>query len=188
MAEVEDTPPPPSAPVRSASTKPAARSRPARPAPAVPSLISADMVIRGAIESEGEVQFDGEIEGDIRAHGLVIGEGARVAGEVIADKVRVAGTVEGAIRAARVELAATALVEGDVIHTALAIEAGARFEGSVRHSDDPAGQCALPPAPRAVAAPTPPARGEMAHEPARSLPSGEPIGRTAPRRAKPDLR
>lgn len=103
----------------------------------VPSLISSDVVIKGSIEAEGEVQFDGVIEGNIGAKGLVIGEGAVVTGEVIADKVKVSGTVEGTIRANLVELAMTAIVKGDIIHTALSIESGARFEGSCRHSENP---------------------------------------------------
>ena len=110
----------------------------------VPSLISADVVIRGVIESEGEVQFDGTLEGDLRAKGLVVGEGATIKGEVVAQSVRVCGTVEGSIRALRVELASGSLVRGEVAHNALAIEVGARFEGSVRHSDDPVGEAGRP--------------------------------------------
>lgn len=123
---------------RSASGKPAPRARSGRGG-GVPSLISGDMIIKGAIESDGEVQFDGEIDGDIRAKGLVIGEGAKVSGEVIAEKVRVSGTVEGTIRGVDVELASGALVKGDITHTSLSIESGARFDGNCRHSDDPVG-------------------------------------------------
>lgn len=108
----------------------------------VPSLISGDMVIKGEISSEGEVQFDGQLEGDINAKGIVIGEGATVRGEVVAEKVKVAGTIVGKIRATRVELTSSATVDGDILHTALMIEAGARFDGSCRHSDDPVGQSA----------------------------------------------
>lgn len=122
-----------------AASKQSARPRPSRPA-GVPSIVSGDMMIRGEIESAGEIQFDGEIDGDIRAKGLVIGESAKVVGEVVADKVRVAGTVEGAIRAVEVELAPSAFVKGDIIHTSLSIESGARFEGNCRHSDDPVGE------------------------------------------------
>ncbi|MEM0930104.1 MAG: polymer-forming cytoskeletal protein [Pseudomonadota bacterium] len=106
-------------------------------APGVPSLISADMAIRGEVHAEGEVQFDGQIDGDIHAKGLVVGEGAEVRGEIVADKVKVAGSVDGVIRATRVELTSTSVVRGEVLHTALMIEAGARFEGNVHHSDDP---------------------------------------------------
>ena len=111
--------------------------RPALRATGVPSLISGDVIIKGMIESEGEVQFDGLLEGDIRAKGLVIGEGASVKGEVVADKVKVSGKVEGCIRAGHVELASSAYVKGDILHSALSIENGARFDGNCRHSDDP---------------------------------------------------
>jgi cytoskeletal protein CcmA (bactofilin family) len=122
---------------RAASARPAQRSKAAGRPAGVPSIVSSDMIIRGSIESAGEIQFDGEMEGDIRAKGLVIGEGAKVDGEVVAEKVRVAGTVEGAIRASEVELASGAYVKGDIVHTSLSIESGARFEGNCRHSDDP---------------------------------------------------
>ncbi|MEO1040957.1 MAG: polymer-forming cytoskeletal protein [Pseudomonadota bacterium] len=123
---------------RRADARSSAKTKAPRTASAgVPSLISADMTIRGEVHAEGEVQFDGQIDGDIHAKGLVIGEGAEVRGEVIADKVKVAGAVDGVIRATRVELTATSVVRGEVLHTALMIEAGARFEGNCRHSDDP---------------------------------------------------
>ncbi|WOI54108.1 polymer-forming cytoskeletal protein [Parvularcula sp. LCG005] len=121
---------------RSATAKQAPRQRPAG-RPGVPSIISADVVITGKMEADGEVQFDGVIDGDLHAKGLVIGEGARVNGAVVAEKVRVCGAVEGEIRAVEVELAATALVHGDITHTSLQIESGARFDGNCRHSDDP---------------------------------------------------
>ncbi len=111
--------------------KPAARSS------GVPSLISGDVIIKGMIEAESEVQFDGFLEGDIRAKGLVIGEGASVRGEVVASRVKVAGTVDGSIRASHVELASSSNVKGDILHSALSIENGARFDGNCRHSDDP---------------------------------------------------
>ena len=106
----------------------------------VPSLISADVTITGALVSRGEIQFDGTIDGDLRADGLVIGEGATVAGEVTAERVRVCGTVEGIVRARRVELAATAVVKGDVMHAALAVEDGARLDGKVCCMEDPVGR------------------------------------------------
>lgn len=127
--------------------------------PGVPSLISADVMIRGSIVSEGEIQFDGTIEGDLRAGGLVIGEGARVKGEVAAERVRVCGAVEGVVRARRVELAATAVVTGDVMHAALAVEDGARLDGKVCCMEDPVG--------RARALPTEKVAAELAEQAAR---------------------
>ena len=103
----------------------------------VPSLISADVEMRGTFVAEGEVQFDGRIEGDIRAGGVVIGESAVVKGEVVAERVVVHGRIEGVVRAERVELAATAVIEGDVMHAALAVENGARLDGKVCCLENP---------------------------------------------------
>ena len=103
----------------------------------VPSIISADVVMRGNINSSGEIQFDGALEGDVKASSLIIGEKASVKGEVICETVIVRGAVEGGIRAKSVSLAATARIQGDILHSSLSVETGAHFEGNCRHSDDP---------------------------------------------------
>lgn len=102
-----------------------------------PSILSADLSVTGSIVSEGEVQLDGSVEGDVRAGSLTVGEDASVKGEVIAETIVVRGRVEGSVRARQVQLASTARVEGDVIHATLAIESGAFFDGHCRRSSDP---------------------------------------------------
>ncbi|MEX0643908.1 MAG: polymer-forming cytoskeletal protein [Parvularculaceae bacterium] len=103
----------------------------------VPSIISADVVMRGNINSAGEIQFDGTLEGDIKAGSLIIGEKASVKGEIVCESVMVRGRVEGGIRAKAVSLASTAHIQGDILHSSLSVESGAHFEGNCRHSDDP---------------------------------------------------
>ncbi len=103
----------------------------------VPSIISADMVLRGNINSAGEVQLDGSLEGDIKAAMLIVGEKASVKGEIICENVTIRGRVEGGIRAKSVALASTAHIVGDILHSSLSVESGAHFEGNCRHSDDP---------------------------------------------------
>lgn len=105
--------------------------------PKAPSILSADLTVTGSIISEGEVQLDGTVQGDVRAGMLTIGEEASVKGEVIAENVVIRGRVEGSVRARQVQLAATARVEGDVIHATLAIESGAYFDGLCKRSSDP---------------------------------------------------
>ena len=87
--------------------------------------------------SEGEIQIDGVIEGDVKASALTVGDTGEILGEVIAESIVVRGRVKGSIRARKVQLASSAKVEGDITHASLSIEADARFEGHVRHSDDP---------------------------------------------------
>jgi cytoskeletal protein CcmA (bactofilin family) len=107
---------------------------------AVPSIVSVDLTVSGTLNTTGDMQIDGILEGDVRSVGLVIGEKAEVHGEIWAEDVTVRGKVVGRIHARKVLLAATCHVEGDILHEAFAVEAGAFFEGSCRHSDNPLGE------------------------------------------------
>ncbi len=101
------------------------------------SVLSTDMHMTGNLKTTGDVQVEGVVEGDIRAHLLTIGETATIKGEVIADDVVVNGRIVGRVRGLKVRLTSTARVEGDIIHKTIAIESGAHFEGSVQRQDDP---------------------------------------------------
>lgn len=105
-----------------------------------PSIISTDMVVQGSLIATGDIQVDGRVEGDIESGSLTIGEKATVHGEVTCEEIIIRGRVIGSVRAARVHLAGTSHVEGDIFHQALAVETGAFFEGNCRHSDNPMGE------------------------------------------------
>ena len=103
----------------------------------VPSIIGEDLTIIGNVNSKGEIQVDGEIQGDIHCGSLLLGDKSQVMGSVIAEDIVVRGRVVGSIRGLRVTLQAQSHVEGDIFHQSLAIEQGAYFEGKSRRSDDP---------------------------------------------------
>ena len=134
-------------------SEPSTPSTPKAKPPA--SVLSADLQITGNIKTTGDVNIEGNVEGDIRAHLLTVGEGATVKGECMADDVVVNGRVVGKVRGLKVRLTSTARVEGDIIHKTIAIESGAHFEGSVQRQEDPlnakAGGAAAP-APKPAAA------------------------------------
>ena len=106
-----------------------------RGAPGAPSLLSAGMQVTGDIVSDGEVQIDGILSGDIRCAKLTIGESGRINGSVIADECLIHGEVIGQIRSDAVTLSRSSHVEGDVVHDTLAIEPGARLDGHCRRLD-----------------------------------------------------
>ena len=60
---------------------------------ATPSIISADLKIIGNMHSNGDIQIDGQIDGDIDSKSLTIGESAKVNGTVSCERVRVCGRV-----------------------------------------------------------------------------------------------
>jgi len=135
--------------IRSASSKPAGRS--------VASIICNDMKINGSVYSEGALQVDGHVEGDVTAQDITIGASGVITGEVIAEVITVKGTIKGSIRGRKVELETGAKVEGDIVHTSLTIQANAVFEGQVKHAADPlqnnAPKAAAPSAPKPAAQP-----------------------------------
>jgi cytoskeletal protein CcmA (bactofilin family) len=114
------------------------------------SVLSSDLHVTGNLKTTGDIQVEGTVEGDIRAHLLTIGEGATIKGEVIADDVVINGRIVGRVRGLKVRLTSTARVEGDIIHKTIAIESGAHFEGSVQRQDDPLNAGAKKPAPAAA--------------------------------------
>ena len=130
-------PTPPSEPARTAKTSVETAEPPVMmTSDTVPSIISNDLKIVGNLESTGDIQIDGTIQGDIRSLTLTIGESAHVKGSVYAESVRVCGHVSGEIKCTNVILAKTARVEGDVAHQSLAIEAGAYIEGNIRRLEE----------------------------------------------------
>ncbi len=121
--------------------RPAADYAPATPrGKAVTSVLSSDLTVVGNLRTTGDIQVEGTVEGDIRAHLLTVGESATIRGEIVADDIVVNGRVIGRVRGLKVRLTATARVEGDIIHKTIAIESGAHFEGSVQRQEDPLAQ------------------------------------------------
>ena len=101
-----------------------------------PSIISADLKIVGDLNSNGEIQIDGAVDGDIRTKSLLVGETARIKGEIVADTVFVHGSISGQIKSREVNLSKTAHVVGDILHENLAIETGAILEGHCKRMVD----------------------------------------------------
>ncbi|MBB43390.1 MAG: cell shape determination protein CcmA [Rhodospirillaceae bacterium] len=97
-----------------------------------PTIISADVKVGGDLASDGEVQMDGTVHGDVSCNKLSLGKTAAVIGSVNADELLVRGKVNGEIRARIVVFKETARVQGDVFHETLCIEPGAQLEGHCR--------------------------------------------------------
>ncbi len=98
---------------------------------AVPSIIGADVIILGNVSSQGTIQLDGKIEGEINIKHLTVGNQGWVDGSITAEEVIIKGKITGTIRAHKVVLEKNAKVMGDIQHEVISIEAGAVIEGSI---------------------------------------------------------
>lgn len=93
------------------------------------SMIVQGMAINGDLMGEGELHLDGVLRGDIKVGKLVLGPNARIEGALQAQVIEIHGRVTGSIQAKQVRLYANAVVDGDITHEQLAMEAGAQFQG-----------------------------------------------------------
>jgi cytoskeletal protein CcmA (bactofilin family) len=101
------------------------------------SVIGNDLKIIGQglkIIGRGILQVDGEIEGDVHAAEVIVGEKGQVTGMVAGRQVVVRGKVSGVICGQTVALQASSRVDCDIHHMSFAIEQGAFFEGRSRRA------------------------------------------------------
>jgi cytoskeletal protein CcmA (bactofilin family) len=118
----------------------------------IATLIGAGTTVTGDLAFRGGLHLDGRIVGDVTGDAdsgstLTIGAEGIVEGSVMVDDLVLNGAVQGDVTAReRVELGATAKVDGNVAYQVLQMAAGARVNGRLIHQ--PGGQQALPaPAP-----------------------------------------
>lgn len=107
--------------------------RKGREADDVVSIVGSGMTIRGDCETEGTLRVEGKVEGTIRSDkAVVVGEDGEVIGDIRTQDAVIAGRVEGSIEAeSRIELQATARVEGDVRCRRVKLEEGGFVDGRI---------------------------------------------------------
>ncbi|MDO7844409.1 bactofilin family protein [Sphingomonas immobilis] len=107
------------------------------PAPATKrsafSVLGPDIVITGSISATADLHVDGRIEGDVDCACLVQGPQSSIKGAIKAEKARLAGRIEGSVRARHLTIERAARIDGDVEYEAIAIETGASINGRLKH-------------------------------------------------------
>ncbi len=95
----------------------------------MPTIVSADTTVQGDMKSDGDIQIEGTVTGDITCERLTLGEGAEVNGRIECQEVHLYGAINGEIHGGTVVIAATARISGDVHHETISVETGARIDG-----------------------------------------------------------
>lgn len=108
-----------------------------------PTIIAADVNMLGNVISEGVMDIDGRIEGNVRCKSVTIRKNGVIRGDVFADVVHVHGRIEGLIKARDAHLYASCHVEGVIMHESLTIEDGAFVDGQFKRVGKNAAQPAL---------------------------------------------
>src|SRR4029450_4481389 len=89
--------------------------------------IGEELMITGGGRAKGGIHLDGQVQGDLHCISLILGENARLEGNVIAEEAVIGGRLIGSVRARLVRLQAKSHVEGDLFHQSLAIDQGAYY-------------------------------------------------------------
>ncbi|HEV2528719.1 MAG TPA: polymer-forming cytoskeletal protein [Thermomicrobiales bacterium] len=111
------------------------------------SVIAADTIWRGDLESNGDVHIHGQVQGTITARtDIFISEDAEADATLIANSIVVAGNVKGVLRATtRLEVLPQGRITGDVIAPTVIAHDGSRVNASVRMTLTAEEQAGTPP-------------------------------------------
>jgi cytoskeletal protein CcmA (bactofilin family) len=94
------------------------------------SVIGGNSLFKGEIETQGTLRIDGVVEGNVTADWVVVGETARMKGDISARGIVVGGRVDGNLRAKDiVEIKNKGQVSGEIFTAKLNIAEGAIFDG-----------------------------------------------------------
>src|SRR5690606_5158548 len=98
----------------------------------------------GNLISDGYIDINGQVEGNVKCLALTVREHGLIKGDVIAEMVTVQGEICGLIKARHVHLANNSRVRGVIMHESLTIEDGAFIDGQCkrteRHPEAPHGR------------------------------------------------
>jgi cytoskeletal protein CcmA (bactofilin family) len=94
-------------------------------------FLGKDVVFKGILTLEGNVQVDGQLEGELHSTGtLTVGEHAVIKGNITAGTLITSGKIKGNVIASeKIKILKPGIVIGDIRTPAISIEAGAHFHG-----------------------------------------------------------
>jgi cytoskeletal protein CcmA (bactofilin family) len=95
-------------------------------------LLAKGVELRGEIKVDGTVRIDGRLEGEVHTKGeVIVGEDGMITGMIFAGSVISSGRIKATITATeRIQLLKTAILIGEVHCPVMAMEEGAKFQGT----------------------------------------------------------
>jgi cytoskeletal protein CcmA (bactofilin family) len=102
------------------------------------SIIGPGMRIVGDVLTDGTVRIEGRVEGSVTAaKAVVVGQEGSVSGDLRTQDAIISGTVDGTlVSESRLEVQASARIEGEVRARRLQLEEGAVMNGTVAMGED----------------------------------------------------
>lgn len=100
----------------------------------IPSIINAQMVVRGNMTSDNIIEIFGRVEGDIKAEVVTVREGGTLIGKVEAKYVKVSGHFEGDISTAVIHITSTGNLFGKIDYGIISVEEKAQVKSEMQYN------------------------------------------------------
>lgn len=98
----------------------------------IPSVLSHGTHILGNVLSDGAVDIDGTLEGNVKGEQVTIRQNGKICGDIVAHSVHIYGEVRGIVRAHEVHLYSSCVMSGVIVHHSLAVEEGAFIDAKLK--------------------------------------------------------
>ena len=92
-------------------------------------VIRDDLTIIGDLLTDGHIEVDGRVIGNVNGRTVTVGENGQVEGSILAESITIFGAVVGPVQANQVRLGNSARVIGNIFHNELTVDPGAYHEG-----------------------------------------------------------
>lgn len=100
-----------------------------------PTFISREMEVTGDFKSNGAMQVEGILYGNITVDSVVIGKEGQVYGNIIATNSLILGRVDGDITVSKkLDIESTGYIQGNIKQSILVIAEGATIIGSIKEN------------------------------------------------------
>jgi len=97
-------------------------------------IIGKGTVVKGDIETFGNIRIEGKINGSVKSKSkIALGQSSFVEGNIVAQNAELSGEVKGVVEVSdQLILRPSAIIDGDIITNKLIVESGATFNGGCK--------------------------------------------------------
>ncbi|OJV36367.1 MAG: hypothetical protein BGO33_03250 [Bacteroidia bacterium 43-41] len=104
----------------------------------IETVIGTSIIFKGDIKGEDIIRIDGTIEGNISlSKGIVIGEKAKVNGNLESDRIIIYGSIFGDIVCKELNIKSSGVVNGNIQADNVEIEMGGKYNGNLTMQHTP---------------------------------------------------
>ena len=96
------------------------------------SIISKDLFLKGDLTTDGLLEIEGKIEGNIKGNEITFRERGFVNGNIISNISNIKGNFRGTIKSQRINVSGKANIKGTLEYVSLCVEDGSSIDGDLK--------------------------------------------------------